>query len=106
MLKIRDKLKRSRHYNLLDRLIEHRQDVYDAEDRKFTTSERAYLMSRLFPTIKDKMKNDAEQYCEALLVEANYFLTNDSDFLKAASTPGAKILASRVRELPFIIERN
>jgi len=102
VLRIRSERKRSCHYGLLDRLIEHRHDVYTEEGRKFTTHERECLLSRLFPNISDSMKNDAGQYCEALLVEADFFLTNDAKFIKAAGTVNPGVTAMRVRELPFI----
>ena len=102
VLRIRSELKRSLHYDLLDRLIEHRQDVYTEEGRKLTIHEREYLLSRLFPNISDTMKNDAEQYCEAILVEADFFLTNDAKFIKAAGTVNAGVTPMRVGELPFI----
>ena len=70
VLKIRSKFKRECHYDLLDRLIEHRNDVYREEGRRFTVHERRDIMSHLFPKVSDRMRNDVEQYCEAILVKA------------------------------------
>ncbi len=105
ILRIRSDPKRSSHYHLLNRLIEHRHDVYDEEGRKNIRQEdRVELLSRFFPNIPYKMKNDALQYCEAELVGAYYFLTNDRKFTNKARASMGNVRASKVSELPFVAE--
>lgn len=102
ILRIRSQSRRSTHYHLLDRLIEHRRDVYQEESRRTNQKYRARLAARLFPTISKRMKDDALQYCEAELVESDYFLTNDQRFIKKAREAAASVAASKVSELPFV----
>lgn len=104
ILRIRSETKRSSHYHLLDRLMEHRHDVYAEEGRNIRQEDRVELLSRFFPNIPEKMKNDALQYCEAELVEAYYFLTNDRRFTNKARASTANVQASKVSELPFVAE--
>ena len=102
ILRIRRETRRSAHYHLIDRLIEHRHDVYVEEGRNIGQEDRAELLSRFFPNIPVKMKNDALQYCEAELVESDYFLTNDRRFIKKARASTGDVQASKVSELPFV----
>jgi hypothetical protein len=48
------------------------------------------------------MKNDALQYCEAELVESDYFLTNDRRFINKARASTGTVEASKVSKLPFV----
>lgn len=100
--RIRGQSRRSAHHQLVDRLIEHRHDIYEEECRRTTQKDRSELVARLFPTISKKMKDDALQYCEAELVESDYFLTNDHRFIIKARESAAKVAASKVSELPFV----
>ena len=102
--RIRSEPRRSAHYHLLDRLIEHRRDVYLEEGRNISQKQRAELLSQLLPDIPERMKNDALQYCEAELVESDYFLTNDHKFIKRACKSRGNVQASRVSDLPFVGE--
>lgn len=104
ILRIRDEAKKRFHYDLLDRLIEHRQDVYDEEGRGIDEAERSELLNVLFPKLARRMQNDALQYCEAGLVEAIYFLTLDLDFISIANAAGGTVIATTVSDLPFIAE--
>jgi hypothetical protein len=94
ILSIRHEWKRSQHYNLLDRLIEHRNDVYEMEGRSVRVSERNYLLSAFFINLPKKMENDALQFCEAVLVEADYFVTNDERFIRASASADLDIARS------------
>ncbi len=100
--RIRGQSRRSAHHHLLDRLIEHRHDIYEEECRRTNQKGRAELAARHFPTISTRMKDDALQYCEAELVEADYFLTNDHRFINHARESAANVAASKVSELPFV----
>jgi hypothetical protein len=100
--KIRNESRKSAHYHLLDRLIEHRRDVYLEEGRNISQEDRAELLSRLFSNIPERMKDDALQYCEAELVESDYFLSNDQKFIKRARKSTGNVEASKVSELPFV----
>lgn len=100
--RIRSESRRSAHYHLLDRLIEHRSDIYLEEGRDISQEDHAELCSRLFPDIPTRMKNDALQYCEAELVESDYFLTNDHKFITQACKSMGTVEASKVSELPFV----
>ena len=116
VVKIRSQQKRKQHFDLLERLIEHRRDVYEEEGRSSLSEAPETLLSRLFPTLPLGMKNDALQYCEALLVEADYFLTNDQDFIRtvrqapesihtlSSDMRPVLIPAVKVSELSFIAE--
>ena len=104
VMRIRSALKRRLHYDLLDRLIEHRYDVCLEEGRSFTTQDRETLLSSLFPGLQGNMTVDALQYCEAVLIEADYFLTNDIAFVNTATMAEASVSPSRVSDLPFIAE--
>ncbi len=100
--KIRNESRRSAHYHLLDRLIEHRRDIYLEEGRDISQEDREELLSRLLPNLPENMKNDALQYCEAELVESDYFLTNDHRFINRARESTGNVEASKVSELPFV----
>ena len=104
IMKIPDLGKRQVHYPFLDRLIEHRHDVYAEEERHFTFAEREALRASIFPKMSKTFENDEMQYCEALLVGADYFLTNDSDFIKRVARAKADIPVYRVSELPFVLK--
>jgi hypothetical protein len=101
---IRSEARRNAHHNLLNRLIEHRHDVYAEEGWHITREDRAELLSRIFPRIPDRMRSDALQYCEAELVESDYFLTNDLRFIAWARTSTGKVRATSVSKLPFVAE--
>jgi hypothetical protein len=74
--------KRQRHGSLLGRLIEHRMDVYAIEGRRrLQPAAIAKRVAALFPTLKPSMRSDAHQYCEAEMVGADYFVTNDVAFI-------------------------
>jgi hypothetical protein len=103
-MKIRSAAKRHIHFHLLERLIEHRHDVYAEEERVITPEDLEARLTTLFPDLPEKMEADALQYCEAHLVESDYFLTNDSRFIKVAATTNADVIALRVSELPFVIK--
>ena len=100
--KIRSEAQRNPHHNLLNRLIEHRHDVYAEEGRDISQEDCAELLSRYFPDIPDSMKSDALQYCEAELVESDYFLTNDLRFITRTRTSTANVIATSVSKLPFV----
>ncbi len=100
--RIRSEARKSAHYQLVDRLIEHRNDVYLEESRNISQGERTELLSCFFPHIPERMKDDALQYCEAELVESDYFLTNDRSFIKKARASTGNVQASKVSELPFV----
>jgi hypothetical protein len=99
---IRSQLRRSAHHHLVDRLIEHRQDIYEEGCRRTNQRGRAELAARLFPTIPKRMTDDALQYCEAELVGSDYFLTNDYRFISKARETAANVTASKVSKLPFV----
>jgi hypothetical protein len=84
--RIRDTVKRSYHYDILSRLIEHRNDVYKQEGINTNNIAFEWLLPAIFPQLPQKMKNDALQFCEALYVEAYYFVTNDYAFIKIANS--------------------
>jgi hypothetical protein len=100
--RIRNQSRRSAHHHLVDRLIEHRHDIYEEECRRTNQKVRAELAARLFPPIPKGMMDDALQYCEAELVESDYFLTNDHRFINQARKSAANVAASKVSELPFV----
>lgn len=104
VLKIRDAMKRETHYDLLDRLIEHRNDIYGITGSHFELNERNKLFANLFPALPKKMHNDALQYCEAILVGAYYFVTNDSNFIKASMLTRSGVIATKTSQLPFVSE--
>jgi hypothetical protein len=100
--KIRSEARRGPHYNLLCRLFEHRRDVFAEEGRDICQEECSALLSRFFPRLPDSMKSDALQYCEAELVESDYFLTNDLRFITRTRTSTANVRATSVSKLPFV----
>jgi hypothetical protein len=100
--KIRSHARRNPHHNLLNRLIEHRHEVYAEEGRDVSQEDCAELLARFFPRIPDKMKSDALQYCEAELVESDYFLSNDLRFIARTRTSTANVRATSVSKLPFV----
>ena len=75
---IRNVLKRQTHYSLLERLIEHRADVYDEEGSDAVAEPRDALFRRWQPALPKKMWNDGRLLAEASVVEADYFVTNDT----------------------------
>ena len=100
--KSRSEARRAHHYNLLSRLIGHRRDVYAEEGRDICQEDCAELLSRYFPRLPDRMMSDALQYCEAELVESDYFLTNDLRFITRTRTSTANARATSVSKLPFV----
>ena len=104
VMKIPDLGKRQVHHHLLDRLIEHRHDLYAEEKRHVTLEEIKTLRASIFPDVSKKFENDDMQYCEAVLVEADYFLTNDTRFIKRATKAKVDIGVHRVSDLPFVLK--
>ena len=102
IIKIRNEYRRSAHNNFLERLIEHRIDIYNEEGRIIRLDEIKQIRDRYFPHISHKMENDALQFCEAEIVEADYFLTNDLDFINKTKNISSSVTASRVSKLPFL----
>ena len=102
ILRIRSGARSKCHFYLLDRLIEHRNDLFFEEGRNIGQQDREEHLSRLFPHIPARMENVALQYCEAELVGADYFLTNDLEFIAWARASSGNVEASRIRELPFV----
>jgi hypothetical protein len=99
---IRDTTKRASHYGLLDRLIEHRADVYMEEGRADIAREREARFAPWQSQLPSRMVNDARQLAEATVVEAYYFLTNDSDLIARAVGLQSVTTAARPSELPFL----
>lgn len=99
---IRDATRRRTHYGLLDRMIEHRADVYEEEGRVDTAQEREARFAAWQPKLPARMWNDARQLAEATVVGAYYFLTNDGDLITRATPLGSETIATRPSELPFL----
>lgn len=102
ILAIRDASKRSAHDGLLDRLIEHRADVYSEEGRTDVVNQREALFADWSTQLPVRMYTDGRQYAEAEIVESDYFLTNDRDFIARAERLGGRALACRPSDLPFL----
>lgn len=102
VMRIRNELRRGSHYHLLNRLIEQRREVYAEEGRHFSGADIARLRHQLFPNIPQRMENDSLQFCEAELVESDYFLTDDLDFVTMAGRTPVRVTATTVRQLPFV----
>ena len=101
--RIENSVKRGLHRRLIRRLVEHRSDVYSEAD--FPPADRESLQARvrtLFPDLPPKMMSDAQQFCEAELVDAYYFVTNDLPFIRVARASDAAIEALRPSDLPFV----
>jgi hypothetical protein len=100
---IRDQLKRENHFGLLERLLEHRRDVYDEEGRSVSTQEREARLDIWKHLLPERMWNDARLLAEAELVEADYFLTSDADFIKKATLLRPATAVMRPSEVPFVV---
>lgn len=100
--RIKDQFKRSAHRSIVESIIEHRHDVYESEGRTVSIPERARLADRLFPSLPPKMRNDALQFCEAEMVEAYFFITNDLPFINKTKKVTAHVQALRASDLPFV----
>jgi hypothetical protein len=101
---IRNATRRRTHYGLLDRLIEHRADVYEEEGWGDTDHEREARFAVWQPQLPASMWNDARQLAEASVVGAYYFLTNDGDLIARAALLSLETIATRPSELPFLQE--
>jgi hypothetical protein len=99
---IRDATRRRAHHGLLDRLIEHRADVYEEEGRANTAQEREARFATWQPQLPARMWNDARQLAEATIVGAYYFLTNDGDLITRAAGLQSETVATRPSELRFL----
>jgi hypothetical protein len=99
---IRDVTRRRSHDGLLDRLIEHRADVYEDEQRTGIAADRETRFSAWQPQLPARMWNDARQLAEATVVGAHYFLTNDSDLITRAARLQLETMATRPSDLPFL----
>lgn len=101
---IANQRKRSAHRGIIESIIEHRRDVYESEGRIVSVLERADLAQRLFPDLPSRMQNDALQFCEAELVDADFFVTNDRRFIRKARLTRTRVQAYQASALPFIGE--
>jgi hypothetical protein len=101
VMAIRQTLKRGHHYSLLDRLIEHRGVVYIEDGIEIVAAEIFSMRDHYFPDLPTRMWRDAEQCCEAVLVESEYFLTNDGPLIARAGKSELPITVCRVSELPL-----
>jgi hypothetical protein len=99
---IRDATTRRAHYGLLDRLIEHRAAVYEEEGRADIARERDARFAVWQSQLPARMWNDARQLAEATVVNAYYFLTNDSDLITRAARLQSETVATRPTGLPFL----
>lgn len=103
--RIRDVRKLSSHRALLARLLEHRDDVYGASGTILKSGAVEHRCLELFPNLKSKQTSDAHQFCEAELLDADYFLTSDVRFIRLARrTPPhvCALVSCRPSELPFV----
>lgn len=101
--RIRDFSKREAHRHLLMRLLQHRQDVYaEAGDRVVPELIEA-RRREIFPNLPRRMESDALQFCEADLLDAYFFITNDRDFARVAAGKSA-LGCCPPSELPFVAE--
>ncbi len=96
--------RREWHNNLIERMIEHRQIVYEEESRWIAPISVERMTRQLFPDLPTQMWNDALQFCEASLVDADYFLTNDTRFIHRA-TGRTLTLPAQPSLLPFVEPR-
>lgn len=103
--RIRGTVKLSLHLSVLARLLEHRQDVYEVGMER---PERDAIASRqrvLFPNLSHRMHSDAAQFCEAELMDAYFFVTNDREFSRVAAATGSDLISCCPSELPFVAEQ-
>ncbi|HET9236098.1 MAG TPA: hypothetical protein VFO10_02535 [Oligoflexus sp.] len=99
--RIKSIIKQNTHSSLLDRLIEHRHDVYLEEGRNGIAVDRDRCFATFSSMLPEKMHNDGRQYAESVVVEADYFLTNDEKFLRRL--PGiSSVIACRPSKLAFL----
>jgi len=100
--RIRLTSKRHVHLDLVQRLVEHRADVIDDLVQKPTRVALEQEVARRFPELPSKMLNDALQFVEADLLDADYFLTNDRRFI--AKTKAESLTSCSPSQLPFVRE--
>ena len=99
---IRHVQKREEHYGLLSRMLEHRADVYAEARECLAEEEVATRIGTLLPHVPARMQIDAQQFAEADIMDAQYFLTNDRPFIRATKECGSSVIASRPSDLPFV----
>ena len=85
IVSIEDLTKRRQHWNLLDRLLEHRDIVLEESGLVFPANRPRVLAKSIFPDLAERHLADALQYAEALILESDYFVTNDVAFCKVAN---------------------
>jgi hypothetical protein len=102
VLAIRDATKRRAHDGLLRRVIEHRGDVYSEEGRQDVAAQREEKFAAWTTLLPKRMQVDGRQYAESEVVQSDYFLTNDVEFIARAERLGARVLACRPSDLPFL----
>lgn len=102
VLAIRNEAKRAVHYDLLDRMIEHRNDIYAEEMRADLPVQREALFAGWAAMLPAAMHKDGRQYAESSVVESIYFLTNDMEFIKRTSRLDSAVTACRPSDLPFL----
>lgn len=101
--RIRNVAKREAYGHLLTRLIQHREDVYAGAGDTVATEAVEARRRELFPTLPPRMESDALQFCEAELLNAYFFLTNDRDFARVAAGKSA-LGCCPPSELPFVTQ--
>lgn len=100
--RIRSPEKRNAHSDLLERLLEHRRDVYAESGDRVQVATIEERLRVLFPNLPSRMESDALQFCEGELLDAYYFVTNDRAFSRTAAASGSDLVSCRPSELPFV----
>ncbi|KPL80016.1 hypothetical protein [Herpetosiphon geysericola] len=100
--RISDVTKRYWHSDLIGRLMEHRQNVYEEEERVLDNDERDNIYNALLADLPKRMHDDGRQFCEALVVDADYFITNDTEFIKKIKDYDVAQIAIKASDIPFV----
>lgn len=100
--RIRDARKRRCHDDLLARMLEHRADIYAECGLRLSSADIEREASRLFFSIPGGMEDDARQFAEACIVEADFFITNDIDFIRISNLRRSRCEVTNPGKIPFV----